>query len=183
MSEKNRPYFSPLTAISLLLILGLGSSSASAQNYPPEILAYADLILYNGQVLTMDSDQPPIPRQPTRSPPSGSRDTLSSDGADRERRSLAAARRNSASETQWVRRESSNRTQKPEAARIRGETGQADQEVAWSVSSIREYRACCLEAALNARFVSGVMPGRGGRFAGNFTSVASPSRSSSWMNR
>ena len=60
MSEKKRPYIFPLTAISLLLILGLGSLPATAQNYPPEILAYADLILYNGQVLTMDSDQPPI---------------------------------------------------------------------------------------------------------------------------
>ena len=33
---------------------------AQAQNVPPEVLRYADLVLYNAQVLTMDRDQPPI---------------------------------------------------------------------------------------------------------------------------
>lgn len=31
-----------------------------AQDLPPEVLSYADMVLYNGQVLTMDRDQPPF---------------------------------------------------------------------------------------------------------------------------
>ena len=58
MSEKTPSLF-PFFAISLVLVLAL-SFPVPAQDYPPEILAYADLILHNGQVLTMDSDQPPI---------------------------------------------------------------------------------------------------------------------------
>ena len=42
-----------------LFILG-SFSAVRAQDLPPEILLYADTILYNAQVLTMDRDQPPI---------------------------------------------------------------------------------------------------------------------------
>ena len=42
-----------------LLIFGL-SSFSQAQELPPEIVSYADMVLYNGQVLTMDREQPPI---------------------------------------------------------------------------------------------------------------------------
>ena len=35
-------------------------TAALAQDLPPEILRYADTVLYNGQILTMDQDQPPI---------------------------------------------------------------------------------------------------------------------------
>jgi len=49
-----------LTYLSLLLsipLLGMGLSSAqSPQNLPPEVVAYADMVLYNGQVLTVDDD-------------------------------------------------------------------------------------------------------------------------------
>ena len=47
--------------LGMMSLLILGSFSAlCAQDLPPEILLYADTILYNGQVLTMDRDQPPI---------------------------------------------------------------------------------------------------------------------------
>ena len=44
----------------ILLTLGFFPVVSQAQDLPPEILRYADLVLYNGQVLTMDRDQPPI---------------------------------------------------------------------------------------------------------------------------
>ncbi len=43
-----------------LLIFGPLLGVSQAQDLPPEVLRYADTILYNGQVLTMDRDQPPI---------------------------------------------------------------------------------------------------------------------------
>jgi hypothetical protein len=43
----------------LLLLCPLLTVS-QAQDLPPEILDYADTVLYNGQVLTMDGDRPPI---------------------------------------------------------------------------------------------------------------------------
>ncbi len=43
-----------------LLIFGPFLFVSQAQDLPPEVLRYADTILYNGQVLTMDRDQPPI---------------------------------------------------------------------------------------------------------------------------
>ena len=47
--------------LGMMSLLVLGSFSALwAQDLPPEILLYADTVLYNGQVLTMDRDQPPI---------------------------------------------------------------------------------------------------------------------------
>ncbi|MEE2822681.1 MAG: amidohydrolase family protein [Acidobacteriota bacterium] len=60
MNEKTYLFFPLFYIISLLLTI-LGSPfHALAEDYPPEILVYSDLILYNGQVLTMDRDQPPI---------------------------------------------------------------------------------------------------------------------------
>ena len=51
----------PVLTIAMISVLMLGSFSAlRAQDLPPEILLYADTILYNAQVLTMDQDQPPI---------------------------------------------------------------------------------------------------------------------------
>jgi len=44
----------------LLLMFGPFLFVSQAQDLPPEVLRYADTILYNGQVLTMDRDQPPI---------------------------------------------------------------------------------------------------------------------------
>lgn len=51
--------FFPL--LSGLSIIGLGivtSSSLRAQDLPPEVIRYADMVMYNGQVLTMDQDMP-----------------------------------------------------------------------------------------------------------------------------
>ena len=46
--------------ISILLICCSSILVSQAQELPPEVLSYADIVLYNGQVLTMDSDQPPF---------------------------------------------------------------------------------------------------------------------------
>ncbi|MDA2935546.1 amidohydrolase family protein [Acidobacteria bacterium AH-259-D05] len=43
-----------------MLLVGPFGWVARAQELPPEVLRYADLVLYNGHVLTMDRDQPPI---------------------------------------------------------------------------------------------------------------------------
>ncbi len=43
-----------------LLIFGPFLSLSQAQDLPPEVLRYAHMVLYNGRVLTMDRDQPPI---------------------------------------------------------------------------------------------------------------------------
>lgn len=48
-----------LLGISLLVIAPL-TSVAEAQVLPPEVVSYADLVLYNGQVLTMDRDELPV---------------------------------------------------------------------------------------------------------------------------
>ena len=44
----------------LLLIFAPFLKVAAAQDLPPEVLRYADMVLYNGHVLTMDQDQPPF---------------------------------------------------------------------------------------------------------------------------
>ncbi len=49
-----------ITCLMSLLIFGPFFGIAKAQDFPPEILGYADMVLYNGQVLAMDRDQPPI---------------------------------------------------------------------------------------------------------------------------
>jgi predicted amidohydrolase YtcJ len=43
-----------------LFLLGVFLSPTLAQDLPAEVIRYADLVLYNGYVLTMDQDQPPI---------------------------------------------------------------------------------------------------------------------------
>lgn len=43
-----------------LVLLGFTWGISHAQDLAPEVLDYADIVLYNGQVLTMDGDQPPI---------------------------------------------------------------------------------------------------------------------------
>ena len=47
-------------SLNSLLIFGFFLSFSQAQELPPEIVSYADMVLYNGQVLTMDREQPPI---------------------------------------------------------------------------------------------------------------------------
>jgi len=49
-----------LCIVSALLIFGPFLGVSQAQDLPPEVIGYADTVLYNGQVLTMDRDQPPI---------------------------------------------------------------------------------------------------------------------------
>jgi len=46
-----------LSTISLSLV---ASSFLSGQDLPPEVIRYADMILHNGKVLTMDQDMPPF---------------------------------------------------------------------------------------------------------------------------
>ncbi|MFB3141636.1 MAG: hypothetical protein ACE1Z2_02385, partial [Acidobacteriota bacterium] len=46
--------------MSFLLFWGPFLCATQAQDLPPEVLRYADTVLYNGQVMTMDRDQPPI---------------------------------------------------------------------------------------------------------------------------
>ena len=48
-----------LGVMNLLLLFGPLSVS-QAQDLPAEVLRYAHMVLYNGRVLTMDRDQPPI---------------------------------------------------------------------------------------------------------------------------
>ena len=64
-----------LVSALFLVNLSMGPALAQgAQNLPLEVVAYADLALYNGQVLTMDGDQPPIgcgKRRLPAHPPSG----------------------------------------------------------------------------------------------------------------
>ncbi len=45
-----------------VILLGFGPAIwvSQAQDLAPEVLHYADLVFYNGQVLTMDQDQPPF---------------------------------------------------------------------------------------------------------------------------
>jgi len=49
-----------LWMMGLLLISVPFLRVAQAQDLPPEVLRYADMVLYNGHVLTMDQDQPPV---------------------------------------------------------------------------------------------------------------------------
>ncbi len=49
-----------LPILSLLLVSHSGVAVIQAQDLPAEVLRYADTVLHNGQVMTMDSDQPPI---------------------------------------------------------------------------------------------------------------------------
>ena len=58
MSRKR--HFANVCWISLVLMVGPFMRVSLAQDLPPEVLGYADTVFYNGQVLTMDRDQPPI---------------------------------------------------------------------------------------------------------------------------
>jgi hypothetical protein len=49
-----------LPIFSLLLVFHSGVATIGAQDLPAEVLRYADTVLHNGQVMTMDRDQPPI---------------------------------------------------------------------------------------------------------------------------
>ena len=62
MNDKDRfsQTNSTLWMMSLLLIFAPFFRAAQAQDLPPEVLRYADMVLYNGHVLTMDQDQPPF---------------------------------------------------------------------------------------------------------------------------
>ena len=51
---------SNFSLMSFLLFWGPFVWVSQAQDLPPEVLNYAEMVLYNGQVLTMDRDQPPI---------------------------------------------------------------------------------------------------------------------------
>ena len=44
----------------LALVLGPAVWVARAQDFAPEVLHYADMVFYNGHVLTMDRDQAPF---------------------------------------------------------------------------------------------------------------------------
>lgn len=58
---RNKPFkaavFGALAAFGMVLALAAGQARA-AQTVPDELVSYADIILYNGQVLTADSDDP-----------------------------------------------------------------------------------------------------------------------------
>jgi len=62
MNDKDRFSQTSFTLwmMSLLLIFAPFLRAAQAQDLPPEVLRYADMVLYNGHVLTMDQDQPPF---------------------------------------------------------------------------------------------------------------------------
>lgn len=62
MKEKERFSQSVFTLWMMGLLLTFTPSLwvAQAQDLPPEVLRYADMVLYNGHVLTMDQDQPPF---------------------------------------------------------------------------------------------------------------------------
>ncbi len=59
MNKKPRTVVT-LCVMSFLVIFGPFPWFSQAQELPPEIVSYADMVLYNGQVLTMDREQPPI---------------------------------------------------------------------------------------------------------------------------
>ena len=44
------------TVLLIIAILGLSSTRAQQQDLPEQVIAYADLVLYNGKVLTADDD-------------------------------------------------------------------------------------------------------------------------------
>ncbi len=49
-----------LRVMGIVVVSGAFCTIFQAQQLPPEVLRYADTVLYDGQVLTMDRDQPPI---------------------------------------------------------------------------------------------------------------------------
>ena len=62
MSEKKTISLtvSSVSMMSCLFLFGLLLEFSQAQQLPPEVVRYAEMVLYNGHVLTMDRDRPPI---------------------------------------------------------------------------------------------------------------------------
>jgi len=59
--NQHSPFATPTFSLcGFFLLIGFWLGLAQAQNVPPEVLRYADLVLYNAQVLTMDRERPPI---------------------------------------------------------------------------------------------------------------------------
>src|SRR5437867_4158118 len=54
MNEIMKKEFSMKRLILFLLLSALSITKVLAQGLPPEVLRYADMILYNGKVVTMD---------------------------------------------------------------------------------------------------------------------------------
>ena len=50
----------PATILILCVFTLIPASIFAAQDLPPEVLSYADMVFVNGSVLTMDQDRPPI---------------------------------------------------------------------------------------------------------------------------
>jgi rhodanese-related sulfurtransferase len=44
------------TLVGAMILLALGAGQGAAQNIPPELIRYADSIIYNGKVLTVDKN-------------------------------------------------------------------------------------------------------------------------------
>jgi predicted amidohydrolase YtcJ len=60
MDEKRFIVPGVLACLMMSVLWGPLVGVSRAQEIPPEVLGYADLVLYNAQVLTMDRDRPPI---------------------------------------------------------------------------------------------------------------------------
>ena len=60
MKKRTSPIASRLFNLSCVLMFGPLLGVSQAQQLPSEVIRYADMVLYNGHVLTMDRDQPPI---------------------------------------------------------------------------------------------------------------------------
>ena len=60
MKIRTSPIASRLFNLSCVLMFGPLLGVSQAQQLPSEVIRYADMVLYNGHVLTMDRDQPPI---------------------------------------------------------------------------------------------------------------------------
>ena len=61
--NKNGHLFLPVSTpvlVTLLLLWGPLLTVSQAQDLPPEVLRYADIVLYNGYVLTVDREKPPF---------------------------------------------------------------------------------------------------------------------------
>ena len=58
MGLLNKNHFALWVWTAAVLLTGVSSRGLEAQqqSVPPEVLAYADMVLYNGQILTVDDD-------------------------------------------------------------------------------------------------------------------------------
>ena len=66
MKIRTSPIASRLFNLSCVLMFGPLLGVSQAQQLPSEVIRYADIVLYNGHVLTMDRDQPSHQRGPGR---------------------------------------------------------------------------------------------------------------------